>query len=184
MNIDLFNYLERIANLIRQEIRLDGQSLGLQPVQQEALHYLSICNRYSDTTLAVTEFLGLTKGTVSQSLKVLQNKGLISKVKDKTDKRVTHLHLTSVGRTFIAKTYPPTKFTTAVAGLSVADQEATKELLQTVLRNYQQAAGRVAFGVCKHCKFNQPSSGGILCGLTKETLSTYDTTLICREFLD
>ena len=82
MNDELFNLIERLANLLRQETRLEGQSLGLQPIQQEALYYLSTCNRYSDTTLAVTEFLGLTKGTVSQSLKILESKALISKVKD------------------------------------------------------------------------------------------------------
>ena len=76
MSEDLFNIIERLANVLRQEVRAEGQSLGLQPVQQEALYYLSICNRYSDTTLAVTEYLGLTKGTVSQSLKVLENKTL------------------------------------------------------------------------------------------------------------
>ncbi|MCP4325394.1 MAG: MarR family transcriptional regulator, partial [Alteromonadales bacterium] len=65
MNNELFNIIERLANLLRQEIRLAGKELGLQPVQQEALYYLSICNKYSDTTLAVTEYLGLTKGTVS-----------------------------------------------------------------------------------------------------------------------
>ena len=36
MNDELFNLIERLANLLRQETRLEGQSLGLQPVQQRS----------------------------------------------------------------------------------------------------------------------------------------------------
>jgi len=182
MKDDLFNLIERLANLLRQETRLEGQVLGLQPIQQEALYYLSTCNRYSDTTLAVTEFLGLTKGTVSQSLKILESKNLIVKVKDEKDKRITHLKVTKAGSEFLAKTCPPRKFTDAINGLSAEQQTETKALLQNVLTNYQQSTGRTAFGVCQHCKFNQKTSGGILCGLTKETLSSDEVLFICKEF--
>jgi len=182
MNDELFNLIERLANLIRQEARTEGLSLGLQPVQQEALYYLSICNRYSDTTLAVTEFLGLTKGTVSQSLKVLENKQLISRVKDKNDKRVTHLKVTEAGARFLAATVPPKKFGTAINGLSCEEQDQTVALLSSILKNYQLTTGRNAFGVCRNCKFNQETPDGFLCGFTQETLSKEDTTLICREY--
>lgn len=183
MNDELFNLIERLANLLRQETRLEGQSLGLQPIQQEALYYLSTCNRYSDTTLAVTEFLGLTKGTVSQSLKVLESKALIVRVKDKKDKRITHLKVTEAGTDFLMKTCPPQKFTDAITSLSVDEEYETKSLLKKVLNNYQHATGRTAFGVCHNCRFNHKTSDGVLCELTKEALSSADIMLICREYI-
>jgi DNA-binding MarR family transcriptional regulator len=182
MNKELFNVIERLANLLRQEVRAEGQSLGLQPVQQEALYYLSICNRYSDTTLAVTEYLGLTKGTVSQSLKVLENKELIYKEKDTNDLRITHLKVTAAGQQFLTDTSPPKKFREAIALLAEDNQIITANLLQDVLKNYQQVTGRSAFGVCKNCKYNQPYSDGIMCKLTNEPLSNSDIVLICREY--
>ena len=69
----IYEYLERIANLLRTDTRKLGVGKGLQPVQMEALHYLSCCNRYSNTPVAVSDYLGLTKGTVSQTLGVLEN---------------------------------------------------------------------------------------------------------------
>lgn len=183
MNDDLFNLIERLANLLRQETRFEGQSLGLQPIQQEALYYLSTCNKYSDTTLAVTEFLGLTKGTVSQSLKILEKKVLIIREKDRNDKRITHLKVTEKGKLFLSKTCPPKKFTESVNELTNEQQNETATLLSEILKNYQKSTGRTAFGVCTNCKFNQRTSEGFLCGLTKETLTTEDTTLICREFV-
>tara|TARA_R110002050_G_scaffold251531_4_gene389764 strand:+ start:7052 stop:7606 length:555 start_codon:yes stop_codon:yes gene_type:complete len=182
MNDELFNLIERLANLLRQETRAEGLSLGLQPIQQEALYYLSTCNRYSDTTLAVTEFLGLTKGTVSQSLKILENKSLIMKEKDEHDKRITHLKVTKIGSNFLATTCPPPKFTQAISRLRETEQKIAVNLLSDVLKNYQITTGRNAFGVCKNCKFNQRTLTGIVCGLTKETLSTDETMLICREY--
>lgn len=182
MNDELFNIIERLANLLRQEVRAEGQTLGLQPVQQEALYYLSICNRYSDTTLAVTEYLGLTKGTVSQTLKILENKSLIYKEKDKNDLRITHLKVTDAGQQFLTETCPPKKFTQAIGQLSQNKQNCTADLMREVLTHYQQVTGRAAFGVCQNCKFNQESADGILCKLTNEPLSPKDKTLICREY--
>ena len=84
MNVhDSQDLLERLNNLLRMEMRAFGLSYGLLPVQIEALTYLTRCNRYSDTPQAVTEYLGLTKGTVSQSLKVLEQKGFFGKFRTK-----------------------------------------------------------------------------------------------------
>ena len=61
----IYDYVERLSELLRVDARRAGAAHGLLPVQLEALHYLSICNCYSDTPMAVTEYLGQTKGTVS-----------------------------------------------------------------------------------------------------------------------
>lgn len=182
MKESIFDVIERLANLTRQEARAAGLAIGLQPVQQEALHFLSICNKYSDTLIAVTEYLGLTKGTVSQSLKVLENKGLIEKVKDVDDKRITHLKTTPAGRNFIESTYPPQKFSQAMNNMAFSEQQEMLSLLKSTLRQYQQASGRKGFGVCKQCKFNQSNNGQFVCGLTHEPLTVSDIELICREY--
>ncbi len=66
-------------------------------VQLSALRYLSICNHYSDTVMGVTDYLGLTKGTVSQSLKALEERQWIYKEPDLQDKRIVHLKPTAAG---------------------------------------------------------------------------------------
>ena len=94
----LYDYLERIASLMRAWAREQPLMADLQPIQLSALNYLARCNRYSNTPLGVTDFLGLTKGTVSQSLKALEAKGLIEKRPDALDRRSVHLELTEEGR--------------------------------------------------------------------------------------
>lgn len=107
MKTDLIRLIERLTGLIRQETRETGIRAGLQPVQFNALVYLAQCNRYSDTPIAVSEYLGLTKGTVSQTLKLLEIKGFIEKQRDVQDKRRIHLKLTETGVTLVSDAYPP-----------------------------------------------------------------------------
>jgi DNA-binding MarR family transcriptional regulator len=177
--------IERLSNLLRNEVRRAGGEAGLQPVQIEALHYLAICNRYSDTPMGVTEYLGQTKGTVSQTLKVLERKGYLNKLADREDKRVSHLKVSAAGRRLLNKVIPTSNFSDAIQSLDKMTQKQTGEMLQTLLRGIQQANGSKTFGVCKTCRYNEiGGKGNYYCGLVKAPLSSSDITLICREHED
>lgn len=178
---DANDAMERLCNLLRMEARAFGLKHGLQPVQMEALRYLTQCNRYSDTPQAVGEYLGLTKGTVSQSLMALERKELLTKQPDKQDKRLIHLIPTLQGiklamEAVQAKDLGPTL---AVKN-SVTATELT-EILQSVLRGMQELNGRKVFGACHTCRFHKKHSQGSTCGLTHELLSEADSQLLCRE---
>lgn len=172
--------LERISNLLRNESRGAANSAGLQPVHLDVLGYLERCNRYSDTPVGVTEFLGLTKGTVSQSILRLEEKGLIEREGDEVDGRVSHLKLTAAGRREANAGWrrPFEDAIRAVLGRSAGFDDQ----LETVLRALQRANEHRSFGVCRSCKFFQhrgPKS--FRCGLTLERLSARDSDLLCRE---
>lgn len=183
MNTDaIYEYLERIANLLRTDVRRTGIGNGLQPVQLEALHYLSRCNRYSNTPVAVAEFLGLTKGTVSQTLGVLEANRLIEKQADAKDRRVVHLRLTEAGAHVVAESVPPQVLKSAFDGLSATEAGEVLGVLDWVLRRLQQANGLKTFGACKTCRHHLvEAGGGRRCGLTTEALSEVDAEQLCRE---
>ncbi len=179
---DIHTTIERLSNLLRNEVRRAGSDSGLQPVQLEALHYLSICNRYSDTPMGVTEYLGQTKGTVSQTLKVLERKGYLIKTLDKDDKRVSHLKVTANGKRLLDKIIPTPNFTDACESLDKQSQKQVNETLKNLLRSIQQANGSKTFGVCKTCRYNQNNGkDGFYCQLVEAPLSSQDVKLICRE---
>ena len=85
--------LERIGRVLQN----DAHTHGLKPTQWEALRYLGRANKFSRSPSAVTAYLGMTKGTVSQTLAALERKGLIEKSSDPADKRNIHINLTSAG---------------------------------------------------------------------------------------
>lgn len=177
----LHERLERLCNLLRSEARTSGTGAGLQPVQLEALRYLAICNRYSDTPQAVTDYLGSTKGTVSQTLNVLVKKGLIFKKPDKDDKRVVRLEITAAGRRILSETRPAPYLHKASALLPEAQLNVLNDSLEVLLRAIQQANELKTFGPCRSCRFNRHHEDGYFCALTGETLGKHETALICRE---
>ena len=151
----IYNYSERLSGLLRVDSRQAGLELGLQPVQLEALHYLSICNQFSDTPMTVTEYLGQTKGTVSQTLKVLEKKELISKQPDATDKRVAHLKLTEKGRQIVNQLVPTPMFNSVCLQLSDAQQAQIEAALKLLLGHYLHSNKLKSFGVCGSCQHNE-----------------------------
>ena len=82
---------DRLGTLVRSNLRGVGGQNALQPVHLQALIYLAAANRYSNTPQALTDYLGLTKGTVSQSLLLLHARGLIERQVDSVDKRMVRL---------------------------------------------------------------------------------------------
>nr|WP_256668928.1 MarR family transcriptional regulator [Pseudomonas sp. C2B4] len=176
----LFDLLERLSSLTRVWFREHPMLTDLQPIQLSALMYLGRCNRYSDTPLAVTEYLGLTKGTVSQSLKALESKGLLVKRPDARDKRSVHLVLTEPAQALLDAVTPP-DFLVAAAGRMGTDAGVLEGLLLELLRNIQQSEDVPGFGLCRTCRFHQTVAGGAFCGLTQEPLAPREIELICRE---
>jgi DNA-binding MarR family transcriptional regulator len=63
--------IERMGRLLRAS----DHASGLNPAQAEALRYLLRANRFSRTPAALAEYLGSTRGTVSQTLLALEAKG-------------------------------------------------------------------------------------------------------------
>ena len=178
---EIQSYIERIANLLRNEVRRTGADYGLQPVQIEALHYLSVCNRYSNTPMGVTEYLGQTKGTISQSLSVLERKGFLLKKPDANDKRVTRLQVSPSGRKLLQRAIPAAQLINACSQLTDDSQAEISAALLQLLRALQRANAMQSFGVCHTCRYHEVVGNGYRCGLTREPLQAAETQLICRE---
>ena len=169
--------LERIGNLIRSDARDAAHRAGLQPVQLDVLSYLARCNRYSDTPAAVAEYLQLTKGTISQSIQRLEEKGFVERQTDTDDRRVSHLSLTPEARRLL-RSYRRGATATAFG----SHDDRLDELLEDWLRALQQAHGQKSFGVCETCRFfEKRGASRFRCGLTSEPLSVRDSGQICRE---
>lgn len=178
----MYEQMERIANLMRASVRRSGVSKGLQPVQIEAMHYLQRCNQYSNTPMAVAEYLGLTKGTVSQTLAVLENAGFVVKVPDPKDRRVVHLMLTKEGQAVLADSIPPQFLGLALEEMGQKDLKTAGSVLQELLHSLQRANGLKTFGACASCMHHlRDKENRVICNLTQEILAEEQHDKICRE---
>lgn len=171
-----------IGRLLQGELRRRATELGLQLVHLQALAYLARANRYSDTAIALTEYLGTSKGTVSQSLQLLLREGLIRRTTDAKDRRVIHLGLTARGHKALDALGFLSEWNAALAALPPHEIAAADEAMTGALRMLQRRTGNLTFGVCRSCDhFRIEGADAFRCGLTGEPLSAQDSALICRE---
>lgn len=181
-NIDNIYLISRISTLIESQKRKSLMEFGLQSVHLDILLYLSRCNRFSDTSLAVSDYLHLTKGTVSQSIKILIQKQYLERLPDADDKRVTHLRLSTQGKRLLKQLWPPNIVDKALDKLD--DKEQLQSALTQLLLQCQLENNHKMFGQCKHCVHNQHiDKQSYFCDLTQQALQADEIELICKEFV-
>ncbi|MEK7265917.1 MAG: MarR family transcriptional regulator [Pseudomonadota bacterium] len=166
--------VERLARLLRA----DEFDAGLNPAQWESLRYLARANRFSRTPAALADYLNSSRGTVSQTLIALEEKGLIEKTKSATDARSFNLALSTAGRSMLASD--------SEAGLA-RDLDATgaaamvAAALDQALVSALTRRGGKTFGICRTCKHFRRGAAAHHCALLDEKLAAQEAEAICAE---
>ena len=166
--------IERLSLVLREDLRAVATRHGLALAQLEVLHYLSVTNRFSDTLTGAVDYLGATKGTVSQSVSALVRKGLVERHVDALDGRVQHCRLTAAGHAVVGESLPAP----ALAGAAGADAESVLAALLARMLAARRGAG---FGVCRTCVHHAADPAGARCRLLHILLTADDAGRICRE---
>lgn len=170
--------IERLGRLLRAE----QHGAGLNPAQGEALRYLSRANRFSRTPGALADYLGSTRGTVSQTLLALEAKGLVERRPNALDARSVSLALTKAGADHL-RNDPARTLAKAIDSIGAGDR-LSMDLEESLRAAIAQKGGR-AFGECRTCrhfrgnvrKGDRPHQ----CALLDEPLGEAEASLICFE---
>lgn len=179
--IDVFNLIERIACLIRAEERKICSHLNLQYTHLQILNYLAICNKYSNSPAMLAKYLGITRGTVSQTLILLEKKGYIKKTIDVQDKRLIHLGLLPLGHQLIQQAKLDILFGQTNAQLTKNLEPEYEATVSQILTALQKANQSHSFGICKTCCYFTKDKCRFICGVTQEALTHDDSEKICHE---
>lgn len=170
--------MERLGRLLRA----GDHATGLNPAQAEALRYISRANRFSRTPAALADYLGSTRGTVSQTLLSLEAKGLIERQANARDGRSVLLALTKSGLKFLD--VDPVRALAKTIDATGADARLADDLEAGLRAAIAERGGR-AFGACHTCRhFRRDQRNGASphhCALLDEPLSAADATAICLE---
>lgn len=177
--LDAAHLIDRLDRLARS-----GEATGdLNPAQWEALRFIARANRFSRTPAALAEYLGSTRGTVSQTLIALEQKGQITRQPSARDRRSVMLALTAVGERSL-KDDPILALAADLAGADPEKLCIVAETLRWALQAMITRNGGRAFGACYTCRHF--SKGGSArwphhCLLLDEPLSEADSRAICVE---
>lgn len=174
MRNDTEIWLERLASLYKSQQRQAAATLGVPVVHGEILQYLYLCNDYSNTAQAMSEYLGQTKGSISQSIKVMEKMDYIKRQPSLEDKRVFKLYLTEKGRHLIDalnQKIPP-----------IPESQKQMDMIKILLQNWQSGHQKQGFGQCMTCRYHKKISNDTYqCGLTGLPLQPVEIRKICRE---
>ncbi|MDQ0313744.1 MarR family winged helix-turn-helix transcriptional regulator [Amorphus orientalis] len=150
----------------------------LNPAQLAALAYLSRANRFSRSPSQVAEYLGATRGTVSQTLKALERKGYVHETRSQSDKRSISYELTAAGADAAARRSP---LSVALGRLEDSTAAELEDTLSALLSSIIRANGGRPFGVCRTCRHFRRNAEGAFCALLSVPLSASETEKICQE---
>ena len=157
---------------------------GLNAAQWEAMRFIARANRFSRTPAALADYLGTTRGTVSQSLISLEKRGHIARTQSHRDKRSVELSLTAQGETALADD-PLLRLAADFATARSADLTSVVTLLRDTLARAIARNRSKPFGVCRTCRHFEVATGSksgyARCALLDEPLSKEDSLAICAE---
>lgn len=179
--LEAAHLLDRLDRLTRS-----GEGAAeLNPAQWEALRFVARANRFSRSPAALAEYLGSTRGTVSQTLIALEQKGHLSRVASPRDRRSVLLELTRLGTSALSRD-PILALAADLQDAASNQIEPIVEVLRGVLHAMITRNGGRAFGACYACRHfskNGGNGGGFphQCALLAEPLSDADSRLICIE---
>ncbi|SHK05862.1 DNA-binding transcriptional regulator, MarR family [Shimia gijangensis] len=170
-----------ISQLITRLARLSASETwggDLNPAQVSALSYLSRANRFSRSPSHVAEYLGTTRGTMSQTLKSLVGKGYVAEVSSETDRRSISYDLTPEGVRLAARRGV---LDDAVGSVPERERAILHGALSDALRSLVAKNGGRSFGICSTCRHHQRKGRTPYCGLLDLVLKPEEALQICRE---
>jgi len=180
-----------IAELLIQIGRLaytEGGEAGLTSTQWMALRYFARANRFSRTISAFADYHSTTRGTVSQTVKTLGERGYLSRRRSQSDRRRVRFDLTEKGRDVIAAD-PLLRLIGLIGDLPQDEQQGLAVHLAGIAAGLAQALGRPGFGSCRRCRFLAENPACVegeqsaRCRYVEQMLETEDLEGLCVNYL-
>ena len=166
--------IERLSRLAAAEDRIGD----LNPAQAQALGYLARANRFSRAPSHVADYLGATRGTVSQTLKALIRKGLLEVHRDPEDRRRIRYDLSAEGARRITRNR---EAEAALDRLGVSERAALERGVRAALGALVEVRGGPSFGICGVCKHLETAGPSRTCRLFGEKLAAPEAAQICHS---
>jgi len=184
LNSRLIVGFERIAEVFRVLLWNHAKELGLSPIQIQLLiflesHHIELC-----TVSHLAKEFNMTKPTISDAVKVLAQKDLITKVPGQGDARSYAMTLSMEGTKVIKQvkgfTAPLEK---SVNELETGEKEALYHSMTKLIFQLHKDEIISVQRTCFACKFHEKSEAGHHCHFIGEDLKDHEIRLDCGDFV-
>jgi DNA-binding MarR family transcriptional regulator len=178
--------LERIATVFRVLLWNEGKELSLSPIQIQILIFLLHHDMEKRKVSYLAQEFHVTKATISDAIKSLEQKELIRKENEVADTRSYVIHLTEKGsRTALQNSFFANEMLTPVEQLNDTQKEALLSGLLQIIHHFNQVGIISIQRMCQNCAHYKPGFNGAkhFCSLMNKGLAAHELRLDCAEHL-
>lgn len=176
--------LERLSEAYRVLLWQEAKQHGISPIQVQILTFLLHFPEQTRTITYLAGYFNMTKATISDAIKTLESKQLISRKEDKHDKRSHSLQLTREGKSIARKVerFAEPIQNSVQAVMSIEKQGEFLEQLLDLIRHLNNELVITPQRMCFNCRFYEKKGKTHYCHLVKSTLKSGDLRVECPEF--
>jgi len=175
---------DEIAELlihIGRSSRGDDSAPPLTAAQWTCLRFFARANRVSRTPSAFASFQVTTRGTASQTIKTLEEKGLLARFRSDRDGRSVRLEITEQGHE-VLNADPLADLLSVIDVIKPKERAAFLATLSHLSETLAGLKGAQAFGTCEACTHYTSSDGKSYCACIAAELAPDDVGKLCVNF--
>ena len=174
--------LERISEAFRVLLWNESKENALSPIQIQSLIFLLFHTADKCTISYLAKEFNLSKPTMSDSIKVLVQKGFVKKIADTEDSRSYHIALTPTGKRIAEKSANfALDIEKPLAAISAEKKELVLSALLDLIFDLNQKGIITLQRMCFSCTHYQKKNGKHYCNLLQTTLAANDLRVDCPE---
>lgn len=175
--------LEKISEVFRVLLWQQAKEFGLSPIQIQILIFIQTHDLQLNKVSNLAREFNLTKATISDAVRVLEQKKLIEKLRNETDSRSYSIALTNKGKEIAEKvSLFSNSLKTTIDQFSDQNQLNLWNSLFSIITDFQKKGVLSLQRMCLNCKYhNSDSPTGHYCTLLKTPLKQKDLRIDCPE---
>jgi len=175
--------LERLSQVFRILLWNKAKLYNLSPIQIQLLIFIQHHSADKTTISYLAQEFNFTKPTISDAIKVLEQKKLIKKNIDSTDTRSYTIQLTVEGKKVVTETEDfANPLTKLIANASETGKKVLWQNISSLIIQLNELEVITVQRTCFNCKHYATKNKTHFCNLLNKKLEIQDIRIDCREF--
>ncbi|MFM9838707.1 MAG: MarR family winged helix-turn-helix transcriptional regulator [Cyclobacteriaceae bacterium] len=175
--------LERLSQVFRILLWEKAKEHGLSPIQIQLLIFIKHHSQDKSTVSYLAREFNLTKPTISDAIKVLEQKKIIKKSIDANDTRSYTIQLTAAGIKIVSETEDfANPLTEIVSKSKQVDKLVLWESIYSLISQLNKLQIISVQRTCFNCKHYSMKNKNPFCSLLEQKLQVQDIRIDCEEF--
>jgi DNA-binding MarR family transcriptional regulator len=175
--------LERLSQVFRILLWEKAKEQSLSPIQIQLLIFIEYHSQEKTTISYLAKEFNFTKPTISDAIKILEQKGLIVKFIDEKDTRSYTIQLTDLGKKIVTETEDFTNPLTEIIGKTdLKEKLILWENISNLIIQLNKLEIISVQRTCFNCKHYSVKNQFSFCNLLNQQLDTQGIRIDCEEF--